>query len=365
MKYKFRYKSVWVCLFAMAVSLMSPFSLCASANEVKRGAKLLDTAGQYGYYSYDLETGEETYVPASEYAPDLDDSEDPVVIPSHPASPEVLQNELTEYYENDYPGIDQEAPDVTPGVKAPRVVIPPDDRRAVYSTGYEQYSSTCLIVARFANGEKEYGTGFLVDGYHVLTAGHVVYTADDGKAIRCAVYAGSNNGTYKKYSLSHVIELGGHYKDNCDSETAYFNRGMYDDWAILECENYMGGVGSMGVIAVNNGWDVYGEEFSSQGYPRDLNEPDFGYGGNTEYIRYRMYACSGTVQGDGGEPQTRYLDLATIDIDLAPGQSGSPVYRNIGGDYYASAIMVAENQGQLYNYAILITDWLANAINRL
>lgn len=44
------------------------------------------------------------------------------------------------------------------------------------------------------------------------------------------MYAGSNAGTYKKYSLAYRWDVGGDYVNNA-SGSAYESRGMYDDWA--------------------------------------------------------------------------------------------------------------------------------------
>lgn len=89
--------------------------------------------------------------------------------------------------------------------------------------------------------------------------------------------------------------------------------------------------------------------------------------GNTgNLIQYRMYRTTGSVTGDESMPITRYLPVVGMDIDTERGQSGSPVYRNISGrGNCAQAIVISETYqwGEpLYNSAILINDWLYNAM---
>lgn len=368
MKKRLRMKAI-LCLCAMFVVLFCPFTVSANETEPENQVHFFATAAKNGYYSYDARTGEETYVPVSEYEPTQNDYNEERMIPAKPADPEVLDNELTEYYEND--SVLDNFP--TPGVTSmqeiePFAVSDPDGRRPIYSTAYDRYSSTCLVVARYNDGAKVYGTGFLVSDYHVLTAGHLAYSPEhDGYAHHFAVYAGSNNGTYKLYSLAYEWDTGQDYVNNCDTKWEYFNRGMYDDWAILECEEYMGGVGHMAVSPANDAFDVFGYTYYLQGYPKDLNEDEFGgYDPDTtELVRWRMYLSSGEFTNTTQGPLPRYLDVAIMDIDTDEGQSGAPVYRQIGSDYCAQAIFVDEDDESKDNYALLITDWLYNVIEGL
>ena len=201
MKKRLRMKAI-LRLCAMLIALFCPFLPCPLNDRARKPGSLFCDRCKKWILFHDARTGEETYVPVSEYEPTQNDYNEERMIPAKPADPEVLDNELTEYYEND--SVLDNFP--TPGVTSmqeiePFAVSDPDGRRPIYSTAYDRYSSTCLVVARYNDGEKEFGTGFLVSDYHVLTAGHLAYSPEHGGyAHHFAVYAGSNNGTYKLYS---------------------------------------------------------------------------------------------------------------------------------------------------------------------
>lgn len=367
MRRKFRKRAAWLCFLTMLITVFCPFQALA-VEEVKTGVMMYNTAGRYGYYSCNLQTGEKTYVPASEYIDDShsNKSSEPRRIPPKAADPNTLDDELTEYYENDlFPEEIVANPEYTSGSDVePYVVIPPDGRTAVGSTSSSRYSSTCLIVVRYEDGTKDYCTGFVIDDYYVLTVGHLakqLYTGTE--ADHFAVYAGTNNGTYKKYSLVNEYRIGAYYADHCMTQVDYFQNGMYDDWAILKCESSMASVGYMGIEEVNSRNDMLGKFYYTQGYPLDKNKAEFGYNDNTELIKYRMYCQLGQVEQLGPEtPPVGYGEVAFVNFDTYQGQSGSPVYRISGSSYYVNAMLVAEDTGRYYNIALLMNGPLLDLI---
>lgn len=377
MRKKFLFLSkTGLCMVLASILTLCPFSVsAANAEEMEGMVRIIETAGMNGYYSYNAKTGEEVFVPASDYAP-LSMGED-LSVAEEQGDPDILDNELTEYYEDEE--ILRNGDDSS--LIEPFSIIGDDNRTPV--TNVEgQYVNTCLLVARYSNGEKDYCTGFVLDDYHVLTVGHIAYHQEYGYADHFAVYAGSSNGKYKQYSLAYTWDIGGDYiknpkdelsEDGLTIDAAYSTKGIYDDWAIIECETALG-VGHLGRKATNSASSMGTGTYYTNGYPRDKNEAIFG--DNPFYenlIRYYMYTAPGQITRDMVGPQSaRYLDLVAMNFDVKPGQSGSPIYRYESGlGYCARAMIVAgddANQltgGGYENYAILINDWLYSVIQSL
>ena len=363
MKKYLRVKFALVCLLAFVFPNVFHMGVLAasvpSVSSERQPAEIIETAGMNGYYEYNAYTKEETFVPASEYMP-VSLSLDTRETEEKPCDPSVLETNYTEYYEDD----ENEAEGILNSEIQPFGVMGSDDRVAVGSvTG--SYTHVCLIVARFPNNQKDYGTGFLIDNNHVATAAHLVYKKEwGGYADHFAIYAGSNNGTYKKYSLAHWYKVGGDFVKEYDD----YAKAKFDDWAIVTCDSSMSGVGYFGLKVANSADDM-DYEYTTAGYPGPLNEDEFNYPvGNMEnLIQYKMYRTTGTVMHDEMPPVTRMLPVVSMNIDIERGQSGSPVYRNVSGKgNCVQAIIICEVRdgwgSMLYNSAILINDWLYNAM---
>ena len=103
---------------------------------------------------------------------------------------------------------------------------------------------------------------------------------------------------------------------------------MFDDWAILECDSSMAGVGAMSVMEANNDSEMTSHKYYTQGYPYDRNRKIFGdFDENTVLINYYMFWTYGYVIDDEPGPSTRFLDVVSMTLDTDEGQSGSPIYR--------------------------------------
>ena len=354
----------WICVGSMLVLLLCSMPVSANGNEdstFESEIEMVETAGMNGYYTYNAITKEKTYTSPSEYEPNESELGEIRTTTPDPADPDVLANNYTEYYENGDTPVEGTTIDFDflPDVE-PYGIVDGDNRFPVSSVT-SRYASTCLLVTRFENGEKAFGTGFLVDNYHVLTAAHNVLNVENGYASHVAVYAGSNNGTYKKYSLSHTWDIGGHYEQYYDTD--YGNKAMFDDWAILECDSSMAGVGAMSVMEANNASEMTSYKYYTQGYPYDRNRTIFGnFDENTVLINYYMFWTYGYVIDDEPGPSTRFLDVVSMTLDTYEGQSGSPIYRLVNNVPHAQAIVVAGSETLNHNYALLINDWLFNVI---
>lgn len=367
-------KRTKISLFAILIILCCPFlgSASESLPTIDDEIAVVENAGAHGYYEYDCRTQEQIFVPVNKYKLSSYETEDNEARIIHPvlATDEVMKNNFTEYYEDDFPdeiNIEDIANEL--GDVEPFAITPPDNRQKVSSVS-NQEASICLLVSRFRTGTKRYGTGVLVADKYVLTAGHVVYDSrNDGPAIRVAVYAGSNAGTYKKYSLAYKWKIGADFQNNSEGDK-YLGRGVFDDWALLECEASMASVGHMGIISTNSITPMESYTYYSIGYPFDLNTDEFGPNEGLEnLIGYRMYRTQGKVKATVNPPELPGVInrpcVVMSDMDFYEGQSGSPIYRSNNGKFYAQAICLAGRDLLEQNYVLLINDYLFDIIEGL
>ena len=364
-------KIAWLCLVLLLLAVICPCSVAAEVPEEEEGLLILETAAMNGYYSHDLETGETEFVEASTYAPTPGAEYEN--LPSIPGDPEVMSQRHTGYFEDDVPYTGNQETAV--GIE-PYGVIGGEDRVPIGSVTTD-YASTCLLVVRYPNNKKDYGTGFLIDDRHILTAAHVVYNADndpndetEGFPLRVAVYVGSHNGEWIEYRVSSGVQVGGDFIDYFDNDDLR----RHDDWGIVTVSDPIN-VTTMEIDPANSASEMQPAHFSDQnyfthGYPQDLNEIEFGDNpGLNNLVQYKIYETSGQIKSDISRP--RFLNLVSMTLDVSYGQSGSPVYyktHGTYGDFIAQAIVVSgeENDygtgGIENNYAILINDWLYNHI---
>ncbi|OTN89051.1 hypothetical protein A5819_001543 [Enterococcus sp. 7E2_DIV0204] len=82
-----------------------------------------------------------------------------------------------------------------------------DDRKIVFDTTINPYKKVVFLVMTFPNGVSYIGSGDLVSSDTVLTAGHCIYSKEDGGfATTVAVYPGYN-GNYAPYGVGYAKKL--------------------------------------------------------------------------------------------------------------------------------------------------------------
>lgn len=312
-------------------------------------------AGKYGYYSYDVQTGETSYVPASAYA-----GRSGGIKKVAPVIPDSIGAEESEGLPEEL-DIEDLPPEMQTQLRQtqamPRRVVGADDRILVRNLDLYQYASTCIVLARYENGTKDYGTGFLIGNNYLATVGHLAYKEDAGWAKHFGVYSGASGGKYFKYSLGYRYDVGGDYIANAGDSDPYARK-MYDDWAIVHLDTSMGDRGYMGLWQADSASDFGNDLYSSQGYPKNRNEGIWGTG-EYDYQNYNMYYTEGHILGNAPGPQ-RYLPVVEVDMDVTAGQSGSPVYTYSDGGQYVRGIVVAGGRYPTFNMVILINEWLFN-----
>lgn len=323
-----------LCFVLAFVLLVLSIPATASNEEPELDNEMIvsTTAGMHGYYEYDMETDVETFVPP-------------------PDSVEHHETEIsTEEGQEDEDG-------------SPRWVIGADNRKIVTNPSGEK-RSICLIGSRWGDFVGT-GTAWLLNKNHLVTAGHVIY--DNTRvssnlngihyANHVAVYVGASGGKYSHYRLATKVYAGGDFRDHHADGTQL---SRFDDWGVITLDSPVVMSSYMKLKTVNSASEMSGK-YTTTGYPKKLSENKYDI-----WNKYDMYTVEGKIIGN--LPMPRFLDVVKTDMDCTQGQSGSPVYQQISGVYYVSAIVVAEEDlGSAWdepkeNYLLLINDWLYNKL---
>jgi V8-like Glu-specific endopeptidase len=146
-------------------------------------------------------------------------------------------------------------------------------------------------------------------GYHVLTAGHCVYSHDYGGWATSIQVVPGLDWDYMPYNYAWMTDM--------RSYTGWTVSGMSEhDWALVTLDRNVGDyTGWMGRMPADSSSSIYTEVANVAGYPGDLSsglrmywDSDYGHSADTYNHWYYM--------------------------DTAEGQSGSPVWRYVSGSRY-------------------------------
>lgn len=292
---------------------------------------LLDSAGENGYYVHNFFTEESAYIPVAEYGSPNEDTKLSKIRGSLLDEPSFAEGNIL------YDAIERSAGYTKIGTP----------------TGI--YSSVCLLITVFTDGYRQYGTGWLINRNYVATAGHVIYKHEHGGwASKVAVYVGESGGPRKQYTVGQAAYAGGEFVSEEGAD--YDNVGKFDDWGIVRLNNTItADVTLMGYYTTNSPSEMYAYTYETAGYPQYLNQS--AHGGDSQ--TYDMYKTSGSITGE----TWKALPLSTMDINIASGQSGSPIYRYVSSyhNYCAQAIGIAQEGST--NYGILINQYLVDVFN--
>ncbi|MFO0958014.1 MAG: trypsin-like serine protease [Isosphaeraceae bacterium] len=219
---------------------------------------------------------------------------------------------------------------------------------AITSTAGFPFKAIGQLTITYPNNKVFYGSGVLVDSYHVLTAGHNTYSSKDGgwaKTIKftplmtggSAPY-GSAFMTYERTYTSFI----NYNKKNPSSTATDIN-----DIGLLTLDRKMGDkVGWMSYgYDDNNSRFAPGTIFNSAGFPAAG-----GYNGKTEYY------SSGKIAGLSGDG--RAIRYSQSEITTYGGQSGGPVwlYKTSDGSRVIYGIHVGgSGKSNSLNFATRIT----------
>jgi len=194
----------------------------------------------------------------------------------------------------------------------------PDDRVRITNTGAYPWRVHASLLITAADNSQWIGTGWFIGPHTLMTAGHVVnirgsgVPGRDGWVRRIQVMPGRNGSTLPYGSVTSTS-----FRSVTGWTSSASGNENYDYGAILLPNNLGSTTGWFG-FGVYSDTDLRGAVGNISGYPGD--KP------------------AGTQWYDARRIDSVNSRKVFYDIDTAGGQSGSAVYRLIGGHRYAFAI---------------------------
>ena len=223
------------------------------------------------------------------------------------------------------------------GIPNTESVIGSDGRTVYDNLGFPGRSIVKLYITD-PWGRTWYGSGALIDAYHVLTAGHCAYIRDDdnslyGWASSIEVVPGMDTADNPSDPYGHA------YSTYMRSYTGWTSSGSSEhDWAVITLDRNVGShTGWMGRITAGSTSSIYTDVMNVAGYPMDLS------GGN------RMYFDSDN--GAGATTNNHYYWA-----DTAGGMSGGPVWRYVDGSRYIMTVHAYGRDGLYSNFGTRLNN---------
>ena len=202
-----------------------------------------------------------------------------------------------------------------PGI-VPESVLPPDDRSRRNDTETYPWRTICKLFSTFLDGAQGGCSGAIIGcpdghGYHVLTAGHCVYSHDHGGWATSVMVVPGLDDDYMPYNYAWETDI--------RSYTGWTVSGMSQhDWAVVTLDRNVGDyAGWMGRQTDDPNNSIYNGTQNVAGYPADKGGLtmwwDADNAHSTDEYNYWYY------------------------MDTYGGMSGSPVWRYTGTDRYILA----------------------------
>ena len=217
-------------------------------------------------------------------------------------------------------------------------VFAPDERTLVQNTATGINAAVVHVTVTFPDGTTGMATGALLDATHVLTAGHVVFDRADGGWITSATITPGEQG--------NAAPLGT-YQAKAAATTAGWvlaeNSGS--DYAVITLAQPVQGVTTFFHLDAQTSQALLGETLTTAGYRGDKG---------VAFPTSDQYQETGTLT-----QVTSTLELSQMDV--APGQSGSPVWvQDAQGNY--DIVGIVDFQTSTTNGLVRITDQVESMV---
>jgi len=225
----------------------------------------------------------------------------------------------------------------------PESVIGTDDRVRITPTTSFPWRTVVKLYITAADATHWVGSGAILDGFHVLTAGHCVHMDTHGGWVSSIEVVPAMDNAYDNYGRA----ISTFYRSYAGWTVSQMPE---HDWSVINLDRNVGlFTGWMGRLTAPSTDPIYDETINLAGYPADLDS------GNNMYYDFNL--------GDGATTYNHYYFA-----DTSGGMSGCPVWRLDSGNRYILTVhaygrgSVLSNYGtrldtQKYNH---ITTWLSD-----
>lgn len=190
-----------------------------------------------------------------------------------------------------------------------------DDRVRINPTTSYPWTTVCKVYMRFPNGSNWIGSGIMINRKYMLTAGHCVYSRENGGWATQIRVVPAQNGTYAPYGQAYATYMRSYVGWTRDRNFDY-------DLALVTLDRNVGtSTGWLGYAAISS---INGLTSNTAGYPGDRD------GGAN------MYFTSGTIASSTSLSYRTYMDIKG-------GQSGSGVWRLLNGNRHVFGVVSWES----------------------
>lgn len=195
--------------------------------------------------------------------------------------------------------------------------FPPDNRVMITSTTNYPWSTICKLYIKAADDTTWSGTGVMIDAFHMLTAGHLVYLHDNGGWISEMTVVPGMSGNQRPFGQAIATYYRSYTGWTQDESPRH-------DWALITLDRPIGNQsGWMETMTADISDPIYLGTLHTAGYPGDLD--------SGEYMYY---------DSDVGEKVDEFNHWYWM--DTAGGQSGSPIWTEVNGTNYILTINAYE-----------------------
>jgi V8-like Glu-specific endopeptidase len=217
-----------------------------------------------------------------------------------------------------------------------------------YTTGVE-------LQITFPDNKHYVGSGVMVDSYHVLTAGHVVYSYADGGFATSIIATPELNGTTGRFgsaTMTHEITYNTwiNYSKAHPGLTAPGDM----DIALMSLNKNIGN---------STGWMSYGYNNNNNNFSAGSILNTFGYPAAGGYNGQHEELSSGSIAGLSSDGSA--IEYYQNQITTYGGSSGSPVYQYIsatGSRVVYGIVVGGSGAANSENFATRITQSIFNDI---